>query len=83
MSAGVNVYKSERLDMRFQVDGQNLTNDVDMIDFGGLFRVTPSGRRTVSPYGLLVISRTAEAQSSKRGVVLRSSSKVRGLRKGQ
>jgi len=36
-SAGVDVYKSERLNMRFQVDGQNLTNVVDVIDFGGLF----------------------------------------------
>lgn len=36
-SAGADVYKSERLNMRFQVDGQNLTNVVDVIDFGGLF----------------------------------------------
>lgn len=36
-SAGVNVYKSDRLNVRFQVDGQNLTNVVDVIDFGGLF----------------------------------------------
>lgn len=36
-SAGADVYKSERLKMRFQVDGQNLTNVVDVIDFGGLF----------------------------------------------
>ena len=31
------MYKSERLNMRFQVDGTNLTNVVDVIDFGGLF----------------------------------------------
>jgi hypothetical protein len=31
------VYKSERLDVRLQVDGQNLTNVIDVIDFGGLF----------------------------------------------
>jgi TonB-dependent Receptor Plug Domain len=36
-SAGADVYKSERLNMRFQVDGTNLTNVVDVIDFGGLF----------------------------------------------
>jgi len=36
-SAGLDVYQSERLNMRFQVDGQNLTNVVDVIDFGGLF----------------------------------------------
>jgi hypothetical protein len=36
-SAGADVYRSERLNMRFQVDGQNLTNVVDVIDFGGLF----------------------------------------------
>lgn len=36
-SAGVDIYKSDRLSMRFQVDGQNLTNVLDVIDFGGLF----------------------------------------------
>jgi outer membrane cobalamin receptor len=36
-SAGADVYKSERLNTRFQVDGTNLTNVVDVIDFGGLF----------------------------------------------
>ena len=36
-SAGVDVYKSERLNTRFQVDAENLTNVVDVIDFGGLF----------------------------------------------
>ena len=36
-SAGADVYKSERLNMRFQIDAQNLTNVVDVIDFGGLF----------------------------------------------
>lgn len=36
-SAGADIYKSERLKVRFQVDGQNLTNVVDVIDFGGLF----------------------------------------------
>jgi TonB-dependent Receptor Plug Domain len=36
-SAGVDVYKSERINMKFQIDGQNLTNILDVIDFGGLF----------------------------------------------
>jgi hypothetical protein len=36
-SAGADVYKSERLNMRFQIDGQNLANVLDVIDFGGLF----------------------------------------------
>lgn len=36
-SAGANVYKSDRVSMNFQVDGQNLTNVLDVIDFGGLF----------------------------------------------
>jgi hypothetical protein len=36
-SAGADIYKSDRLNMRFQVDGQNLTNVSDVIDFGGLF----------------------------------------------
>jgi len=36
-SAGADLYKSDRWNMRFQVDGQNLTNILDVIDFGGLF----------------------------------------------
>ena len=36
-SAGANVYKSDRMNMQFQVDGQNLSNVLDVIDFGGLF----------------------------------------------
>ncbi len=36
-SAGADVYKSERMKMRFQVDGENLTNVLNVIDFGGLF----------------------------------------------
>jgi len=36
-SAGADVYKSERANVRFQIDGQNLTDVVDVIDFGGLF----------------------------------------------
>lgn len=36
-SAGADLYKSDRLKMRFQADGQNLTNVLDVIDFGGLF----------------------------------------------
>ncbi|HEV2194601.1 MAG TPA: TonB-dependent receptor [Candidatus Acidoferrum sp.] len=36
-SAGADIYKSDHLKMRLQVDGQNLTNLVDVLDFGGLF----------------------------------------------
>lgn len=36
-SAGANIYTSDRLKMQLQVDGQNLTNVLNVIDFGGLF----------------------------------------------
>ena len=36
-SAGVDVYKSDRMNVRYQIDGQNLTNTLNLIDFGGLF----------------------------------------------
>ena len=36
-SLGADVYKSESVNVRLQVDGQNLNNVVDVIDFGGLF----------------------------------------------
>jgi len=36
-SAGADVYKSDRLNMRLQIDGQNLTNVLNVLDFGGLF----------------------------------------------
>jgi hypothetical protein len=36
-SAGVDLYKSERVKVHFQADGENLTNVVEVIDFGGLF----------------------------------------------
>jgi hypothetical protein len=36
-SAGADVYKSDRISMRFQIDGQNLNNVLNVIDFGGLF----------------------------------------------
>ena len=36
-SAGADVYKSDRVNMKFQIDGENLTNILDVIDFGGLF----------------------------------------------
>ena len=36
-SAGADLYKSDRMTMRFQADGQNLTNTLDLLDFGGLF----------------------------------------------
>jgi len=36
-SAGVEVYRTDRWNAQFQIDGQNLTNVLDVIDFGGLF----------------------------------------------
>jgi hypothetical protein len=36
-SGGVDVYKSDRVKMRLQADGQNLNNVLNVIDFGGLF----------------------------------------------
>jgi TonB-dependent Receptor Plug Domain len=36
-SAGADVYKSERMNVKFQIDGQNLSNVLNVIDFGGLF----------------------------------------------
>ena len=36
-SAGADIYQSDRVKMRFQVDGENLNNVLDVIDFGGLF----------------------------------------------
>lgn len=36
-SAGADIYKSDRLKIRFQADGQNLNNVLNVIDFGGLF----------------------------------------------
>jgi hypothetical protein len=36
-SAGADVYKSDHMNVRFQIDGQNLSNVLDVIDFGGLF----------------------------------------------
>ena len=36
-SVGSDIYKSEHLAMRLQADGQNLSNVLDVIDFGGLF----------------------------------------------
>jgi hypothetical protein len=36
-SAGVDIYRSERVKVRFQADGQNLNNILNVIDFGGLF----------------------------------------------
>jgi hypothetical protein len=36
-SAGADLYKSDRLNVKLQADGENLTNVIDVIDFGGLF----------------------------------------------
>ncbi len=36
-SVGADLYKSERFKVHLQADGENLTNVIDVIDFGGLF----------------------------------------------
>jgi hypothetical protein len=36
-SAGADVYKSDHMNVKFQIDGQNLNNVVNVLDFGGLF----------------------------------------------
>jgi TonB dependent receptor len=36
-SAGADLYHSDRINIRLQADGQNLTDILDVIDFGGLF----------------------------------------------
>lgn len=36
-SAGAYLYKSERVNVRLKADGENLSNVLDVIDFGGLF----------------------------------------------
>jgi TonB-dependent Receptor Plug Domain len=36
-SVGIELYKSERMNVRFQADGDNLNNRLNVIDFGGLF----------------------------------------------
>jgi hypothetical protein len=36
-SAGADPYRSDRVQMRLQADGQNLDDVLDVIDFGGLF----------------------------------------------
>ena len=36
-SAGVDIQQSERVTIQMQADGENLTNVLDVIDFGGLF----------------------------------------------
>ena len=36
-SAGADLYRSDRVNIRLQADGQNLNNVLNVIDFGGLF----------------------------------------------
>ncbi|MCU1250977.1 MAG: TonB-dependent receptor plug [Edaphobacter sp.] len=36
-SLGVDIYKGEKINSRFQVDGDNLNHRLNIIDFGGLF----------------------------------------------
>jgi hypothetical protein len=36
-SLGADIYKGDKMKVRFQVDGENLNNRLNVIDFGGLF----------------------------------------------
>ncbi|MGA8645457.1 MAG: TonB-dependent receptor, partial [Candidatus Sulfotelmatobacter sp.] len=36
-SAGADLYHHEKRSLRFQADAQNLSNELEVIDFGGLF----------------------------------------------
>jgi hypothetical protein len=50
-SAGTDVYKADRLKVRFQIDGQNLTNVVDVIEIlAASSRGTLSAPHAVWPY---------------------------------
>jgi hypothetical protein len=42
-SLGTEIYKTEKITMRFQADGENLNNRLNVIDFGGLFSGNASG----------------------------------------
>jgi hypothetical protein len=37
VSAGADIYKSDRLTLQLQADGQNLNNRLNVLDFAGLF----------------------------------------------
>jgi hypothetical protein len=37
VSLGADLYKNDHVTMRFQADGDNLNNRLNVIDFGGLF----------------------------------------------
>ena len=43
VSLGIILSKSEKHPMRFQIDGTNLTNEINVIDFAGLFSGTAIG----------------------------------------
>jgi hypothetical protein len=49
-SLSVDVYRSEKVNARFQVDGDNLNNRLNVLDFGGLFsgNAIAPGRSVVS-----------------------------------
>ena len=49
-SAGADLYRAERINVRLQADGQNLNDVLDVIDFGGLF----SGNSIGPPRSLLL-----------------------------
>lgn len=54
-SVGAELYKREKLSFRLQADGQNLSNTMELIDFGGLF----SGN-AIGPARTAMVRLTAE-----------------------
>ena len=49
-SLSIDVYRSEKINARFQVDGDNLNNRLNVLDFGGLFsgNAIAPGRSVIS-----------------------------------
>jgi hypothetical protein len=54
-SAGADVYHADKVNVRLQLDGQNLNDTLDVIDFGGLF----SGNAIGPPRSLFLRLTTA------------------------
>ncbi len=69
-SAGADVYKSDRMNMRFQIDGQNLNNVLNVIDFGGLFSgnaIGPVAQRLPAPDNHFLANAVMERRASPPG----------------
>jgi hypothetical protein len=55
-SAGADIYTSGQRKVRLQVDGQNLSNVLKVIDFGRLFQAMPSALRAAVRRGRRAVS---------------------------